>query len=180
MQRNLSEKRFRVWDSQKGAYITLQDYKDFGGIEVENDGTLTLSPRMRFLSNMMISPECWQVEQYIGKFDKNGIEICEGDVLRVPVRRDYDNQIKNKNHGYQFSVFMKVAWGEDYWHHVVGYKLEELPSTRERIKELMQPMGREQEKQWVSYLGAKFEDCEIVGTVRQNPEYLEEWKPSDG
>lgn len=96
--------KFRIWDNVDKKYLSLQDYQDLGAIEVENDGALTLSPRYRFLTSMMIMPERFVPQQYVGLKDKNGVEIYEGDLILIgEKRRKVEVIFKDGSFGYLYN-----------------------------------------------------------------------------
>ena len=98
------EIKFRVWDNVDKKYLSLKDYQDLGAIEVENDGTLTLSTRYRFLTSMMIMPERFVPQQYVGLKDKNGVEIYEGDLILIgEKRRKVEVIFKDGSFGYLYN-----------------------------------------------------------------------------
>lgn len=77
----MREINFRVWDNVDKKFISLDDYQKLGAVEIENDGTLTLSPRYRFLTSMMIMPTRFILSQNTGLIDKNGRNVFEGDIV---------------------------------------------------------------------------------------------------
>lgn len=77
----MREINFRVWDNVDKKFISLDDYQKLGAVEIENDGTLTLSPRYRFLISMMIMPTRFILSQNTGLIDKNGRNVFEGDIV---------------------------------------------------------------------------------------------------
>lgn len=98
------EIKFRIWDNADKKYLSLRDYQGLGAIEVENDGTLTLSPRFRFLTSMMIMPERFVPQQYVGLKDKNGVEIYEGDLILIgEKRRKVEVIFKDGSFGYLYN-----------------------------------------------------------------------------
>lgn len=100
------EIKFRIWDTEDKKFLSLKDYQDLGVIEVENDGTLTLSPRFRFLTSMMIMPERFIPLQYTSLKDINGKEIYDGDILR-----EYSNEVDDWIISYEYGKFIGTCDG---------------------------------------------------------------------
>ena len=98
------EIKFRIWDKADKKFLSLKDYQNLGAIEVENDGTLTLSPRFRFLTSMMIMPDRFIPCQWTGLKDKHGKEIYEGDILLIgEQRRKVEVIFKDGGFGFMYN-----------------------------------------------------------------------------
>ncbi len=170
------EIKFRVWDIENKEMLKVQEL-DFE--PTFYGGRIAIRPDQY---NDYFDTEDMILMQYTGLHDKNGKEIYEGDILKVPVRRcgnSYGNwwQDRNDNHGWTGDfVYKKIEFKNGYDNlseTIGGFVFKYLPITKKQIKAIAQPRGKERTEQNVDTYNFKIEEVQVIGNIYDNPELLE-------
>ena len=133
----MREIKFRAWDTQVEEMLY--------GVEHTYDGYKVPMPSF---GAVLDCPDFYDVMQYTGLKDKNGVEIYEGDILELranPFDRKKD----------LFQVVFKDGGFRDEWNNYIGQYLP--PDIRNKQG------GRVRLN----------EACEVVGNIYENKELLE-------
>ncbi len=170
------EIKFRIWDVENKEMLKVQEL-DFE--PTFYGGRIAIRPDQY---NDYFDTEDMILMQYTGLHDKNGKEIYEGDILKVPVRRcgnSYGNwwQDRNDNHGWTGDfVYKKIEFKNGYDNlseTIGGFVFKYLPITKKQIKAIAQPRGKERTEQNVDTYNFKIEEVQVIGNIYDNPELLE-------
>ena len=135
----MSEIKFRAWDKVNKVMYTGLPYSYAGRNRLDD------------FSQILKHPQIYEVMQYTGLKDKNGIEIYEGDIV---------------NMHYFFESYDRETLGafEDETEVVGVVRIDEM-SVYTDCKE-----GR---FDWLNYLEEPTEELEVIGNIYDNPELLE-------
>lgn len=150
----MREIKFRAWDKQSKRMIV--DKQDFIPLIVTSAGVFRLSATHDDALYSLVEPERFELMQYTGIKDKNGIEIYEGDIVRLTYIRCEGGGWKS-NSKEQGEVYFDSTWGVKF-----------------DCKDMTQ---RTADTHWKVKAGS-FDDAidvEVVGNIHQKPELLE-WR----
>lgn len=134
---------FRVWDKEDEAYLHITKNKEDGVVGISPDGKKVL-----YLEDgEVIILEDIIIEQYTGLKDKNGKEICVGDIVKIISEPWFEPNIG------------VVGFNEDKGIYDI-YTIEHNKKYWAAGKDFCSCMAREG---WTS---------EVIGNIHENPELI--------
>ena len=126
--------KFRAWDKDEGGWLNSSCY--YCGSENYNND------------------DGWELMQFTGLKDRNGVEIYEGDIVKIYEHRfspmDFIVDFSGANHCWWLSSCFKES-----------------------------QFGTSKESFSFSQLNGFYEDCEVIGNIYENPELLKEKKDDE-
>ena len=131
--------KFRVWNEHLKKYCSPN-------LMIQKDGLL-------FLEN---EDNLYEIEQYIDLKDKNGKEICEGDIVRLYEHDWWDGKIVKHHKNPKIEGNFVVYYNDD----LASFEMENTqPYEDDGIR-------------GVESFGFASQEYEVIGNIHDNPELL--------
>ena len=149
----MKEIKFRAWDVNHKEMVYIEDLYWF-----EENGVHDGSGKGHYTN--------YELMQYTGLHDKNGKEIYEGDIVLTQERYDRPYSEKRKSKRHVGTVVYKIGSGKGFYNPESGKWDKYKEYEAEWIVEV-KDYGKFVHGSW-----GDFFDCEIIGNIYENPEFL--------
>ena len=131
----------------------------YGSLIIHEDGSMAITGGANEFSSQLWSSQVHpkSVGQWTGMVDKNGVEIYEGDILKM-------HQFLFDGNEYEKETIGVIKWGE------YGWLLSQIDGKE--VNEYMGYKNGEGETYLIHFYGLHEESFEIIANIHDNPELM--------